>query len=385
MHVSSKLLPKVAPVREFVVKVAARCNLNCDYCYEYRHGDNSWRDLSKFITQDVYEEAARKIAAHAKAHGLNSVSISLHGGEPLLLGEKRLMRIASTFRKAIEAEGACVYLGMQSNGVLLTDKLAQVIRDNDIYVGFSVDGGATANDRHRLDFRGQSTYSRVLAGIETLRRISPEHASGLLAVIDIDNDPIETFDVLASFGLSNIDFLLPHYNWDRLPPKQENVESPYGKWLGEIWQAWVAGRHSDIRIRFLDNIVARLVGHPGIYEQMSDAPVQLITINTDGEFEGVDTLKSTGSGIQRTGLNIMQHDIDDLLSHPLYIFRQDWQTTLPIACTDCSIKTICTGGYIPHRFKAGSGFNNPSVYCHDIQFIVKRIKNSLEQYLGKSA
>ena len=113
--------------------------------------------------------------------------------------------------------------------------------------------------------------------------------------------------------------------------------------------------------------------------------MQLITINTDGDFEGVDTLKSTGSGIQRTGLNILRHDIDDVLSHPLYTFRQDWQTALPTACADCAIKTICTGGYIPHRFKADTGFNNPSVFCHDIQHIVGKVETTIRQSVGKPA
>lgn len=372
-----------APVREFILKVASRCNLDCDYCYEYRHGDESWRLARKLIAPAVYEEAARKIATHASTHGLREVAISLHGGEPLLLGEKRLARIATTLRSTIEATGTCLNLSMQTNGVLITDAVAEVVRDQRIYVGVSLDGGILANDRHRLDHRGKSSYSRVLAGIETLRRIAPERASGLLAVIDIENDPIETFDNLAALGLLNIDFLLPHHNWNRPPPGRKGVEAPYGKWLGAIWNAWVNGRHSDVRIRFLDNVVARLVGHPGLYEQMTDAPVQLITINPNGDLEGVDTLKSTGSGIQRTGLNITCHEIDEVLTHPLYTFRQDWQTALPTACTDCAIKLICTGGYIPHRFKSDTGFNNPSVYCRDIQHIVGEVEATIRQSVKK--
>lgn len=373
-----------APVREYVLKVASRCNLDCDYCYEYHHGDETWRLSRKLISPEIYEEVARKIATHSKTHGLNFVSVALHGGEPLLLGDKRLARIASTLRRTIEVTGTHLTLNMQTNGLLITDAIAEVIRDQEINVGISLDGGRSANDRHRLDHSGKSSYERVLAGIETLRRIAPERASGILSVIDIQNDPIETFDSLAALGLSSIDFLLPHYNWNRPPPGHDGVEAPYGEWLGAIWNAWINGRHSDVRIRFLDNIVARLVGHPGLYEQMSDAPVQLITINPNGDFEGVDTLKSTGSGVQKTGLNITRHDIDEVLLHPLYAFRQDWQKALPTACVNCSIKSICTGGYIPHRFKSETGFNNPSVYCRDIQHIVGMVETTVRESVGKS-
>ncbi len=369
-----------APAREFILKVASRCNLNCDYCYEYQHGDDSWRSASKLMKASVYNEAARKIAAHARQHQLDSVGIGLHGGEPLLLGAARLAQVADALRSNIEAVGTQISLGLQTNAALMTDEIASVIRDCGIFVGISIDGDRAANDRHRLDHRGKSSYGRVMAGVETLRRIAPQSISGILAVIDIENDPIETFDALASLDIENIDFLFPHHNWDRLPTGHENNESsPYGRWLGAIWNAWVGGRHSNVRIRFLDNIVARLVGHPGLYEQMTEAPVQLITISTDGDFEGVDTLKSTGSGIQRTGLNVLTSSVDDVMRHQQYLVRQDWQVALPTACAACKIRHICTGGYMPHRYKTETGFNNPSVYCRDIQHIVDTVETTIRQ------
>ena len=178
-------------------------------------------------------------------------------------------------------------------------------------------------------------------------------------MIDLENDPVQTFDELVSLGFQNIDFLLPHFNWDRPPPRSLGNATAYGEWYEAIWKAWVRGRHSHVRIRFLDNIVARLVGHPGIYEQMSDAPIQLLTITPDGDFEGVDTLKSTGSGIQKTGLNILRHEIDAVQSHPLYVFRQHWKQSISPLCEACQIRSVCTGGYLPHRYSTERGFDNP--------------------------
>ena len=377
--------PQIAtPVREFILKVAARCNLDCAYCYEYRLGDESWRSASKFMNPIVYETTARKIAEHVVKYDLKEISVAFHGGEPLLLGPARLDRLAASLREIIAPTGADLVLTMQTNATLITKQIAQVIQAHDIYVGVSLDGDKVANDRHRLDHCGMSSFDRVIAGINTLRVMAPGQLAGILAVVNIENDPIETFDALASLGVVNIDLLLPHFNWDRPPPRSLAQSSPaYGQWFGTIWDAWLGGRHSQMKIRFLDNIVARLVGHPGLYEQMSESPVALITINSDGAIEGVDTLKSTGTGVQKTGLNVLDHSIDDVLSHQLYLSRQDWKAALPDACGECDIKRICAGGYLPHRYRTGTGFNNTSVYCDDLYHLVTKIDKDIRSRIGK--
>lgn len=379
------MVQPAVPVREFIFKVVARCNLDCSYCYEYQHGDESWRFASKFMSPAVYETTATRIAEHVVKHDLKEISIALHGGEPLLLGPARLDQLARRLRKIIAPTGVAMTLTMQTNATLITSEIAQILHAQNIQVGVSLDGNKTANDRHRLDHRGRSSFKRVITGINILRAIAPGQPNGILAVVNIANDPIETFDGLAALGIDNIDLLLPHHNWDRLPPDSSSLGRPaYGQWFGTIWDAWLAGRHSHMRIRFLDNIVARLVGHPGLYEQMSESPVALITINSDGAIEGVDTLKSTGTGVQKTGLNVFDHSIDEVLTHQHYLSRQDWKTALPDACGECKIKQVCAGGYLPHRYRKETGFNNASVYCDDLFHLVTKIEMDIRTSIGKS-
>src|ERR1700678_658023 len=75
-----------APFREFIVKVHARCDLSCDYCYIYEMMDQSWRDQPRLMSDGIAERTAERIGEHARSHDLRNLTLILHGGEPLLAG-----------------------------------------------------------------------------------------------------------------------------------------------------------------------------------------------------------------------------------------------------------------------------------------------------------
>ena len=40
-------------INTFFLRVAASCNLNCDYCYVFKHRDKSWEKMPAKIPEDV--------------------------------------------------------------------------------------------------------------------------------------------------------------------------------------------------------------------------------------------------------------------------------------------------------------------------------------------
>lgn len=364
------------PIHEFVVKVAARCNLDCDYCYEYRHGDDSWKAAPKFLSMDAARALARRIKEHAASHRLTTVAINLHGGEPLLAGEDRLDKILCELR-SIENDGVTIEFAVQTNGTLFTPGIVGVLRKHGVRVGLSIDGPQGVNDLHRQDHQGRSSFEAVAEGLAVLKRYAPELFAGVLAVIDVRSKPLEVFDFIASTGTPFVDFLLPHYNWDRPPPRPDASPTCYGEWYYTIYSAWIAGRHSQMRIRFLENIIRRLVGGTGLYEQMTVDPVTLLVINTNGDIEGVDTLKSTGAGMQKLGVNVRGDSIEKAVNHPLIRVRQEGTRGLGQECRACDEVDICAGGYMPHRYSAAAHFDNRSVYCSDLYWLIKAIRQDL--------
>ncbi len=363
------------PANEFILKIASRCNLNCDYCYEYNLGDDSWRRQPAFMSLDTAMKAVERILEHIRAHAVtDTIVVSLHGGEPMLAGAAHVSAIAKLIRERLEPH-APVELTMQSNATLVDPDMLTVLRDNRIAVGVSVDGPSHVNDLHRLDHANRSSFDATYSGIRDLRDAGV--LSGILSVIDVTSDPLEVFDFVATLEVPQVDFLLPHHNWLRLPRRPNGDLRAYGKWYAPIWEAWLGGRHSWMRIRYFEQIIRALVGAQGLFEGLGLAAVQLIVVAADGSLEGVDTLKSCGDGQQKLHLSIIDAPIDAVLEKNVYAIRQAGADQLCDQCLACPYREVCGGGYFPHRYRGGGLFNSPSVYCDDIQHIIARIRGDI--------
>ncbi len=363
-------------INEIVLKVAARCNINCDYCYEFNRGDESWRTAERLISSNTVRQLGKRIAEHATANSIDRVIISLHGGEPLLLGHKRLNQLAEILWQEV-GNAAQLHLTMQTNAMLLSKSIAQVIARHDISVGVSLDGPERINDRHRLTHKNLSSYRRTITGIENLKEVAPQLLTGLLAVIDIENDPLELLDFFGGTGVNYIDFILPHYCWDQPPPRPNLSPTAYAEWYLKVYEAWLGGRQSHLRIRFLEQLIRQTAGGRSSYEQNSLAPVTLIIVNSSGEYEAVDAIKGTAPGKQFLGLNIREHSIDDVVSHPMICARMNGLQSLCSECQQCDHVSVCAGGYFPHRWGLGRGFDNPTVYCTDMYHLIHHISEDL--------
>lgn len=365
------------PFTEFVVKIASRCNLDCDYCYMYHAADQSWQAQPKLMSPSIIAALGRRIAEHAATHGVTRVGVSLHGGEPLLAGPAYIERFASVLRA--ELDGVCeMSLVCQTNATLITTEMAEVLKRNQIRVGISLDGDRVANDRHRRYRDGRSSFDAVLAGIDALCAVDETLLSGVLATIDIDNDPCATYDMIVSLGVENCDFLFPHGNWTTPPPALlDETATPYADWLTVIFDRWYGQPRQPLKVRIFRDIMNLLLGGAGGFEMVGHGPVTLLSIETDGSIELVDTLKTTYQGAAATALTLLGSPLDDALTHPGVVARQIGLDALAPKCFDCRFRDVCGGGMYTHRYREGSGFKNPSVYCADLYALMERIEARL--------
>ncbi|UWZ50174.1 FxsB family radical SAM/SPASM domain protein [Dactylosporangium matsuzakiense] len=364
--------PQLTPFSQFVLKINSSCNLACNYCYMYESADPVAAGGTVSMQDSTIAQVARRIADHAADHRLSRVAVIFHGGEPLLSGADSIARAARVIRGEAGA-GVTVDCSVQTNGVLLTERCVGLLADAGIRVGVSLDGDRVANDRHRRFRDGRSSAVAVRRGIEILRS-RPAMYAGLLSVIDLANDPRATYEALLAHEPPAIDFLLPHGNWSHPPPGRPPDDStPYGDWLIAVFDRWYDAPVQETRVRLFDQIIRGLVGFPSRSESIGLSPVSVLVVNTDGALEQVDTLRTAYPGAVATSLNVFDHPFDEALIHPDVVRRQGGLAALSEVCRECPVGRTCGGGYYPHRYRSGAGFDNPSVFCPDLFRLIRHI------------
>ena len=376
------------PFREFVVKIHSRCDLSCDYCYMYEMADQSWRERPRRMSDEVAEQTALRIGEHARAHRLPSVALILHGGEPLLAGPELISRLVRETRAAA-GSGVEVDVAVQTNGVGLNDSYLQLFERLGVKVGVSLDGNAEAHNRHRRFASGRGSYAAVSTALQRLMTTSFRHLfSGLLCTIDLRNDPIETYQALCAFEPPKIDFSLPHGTWEEPPPNRlpDQAGTPYADWLITIFDRWY--KAPQVQVRLFEEIMHLILGGKSATEVVGLSPSTIAVIETDGAIEQADTLKAAYQGAGLTGLHVSHDQLDVALLLPGLAARQLGVRALAAECRACHIHRVCGGGLYAHRYRAGTGFANPSVYCPDlirlIDHIHKTMKDSIEARLDRS-
>ncbi len=244
----------------FLVKVASRCNLDCDYCYVYHHADQSWRSMPRVLSSEDRQAFASQLASYVAYAGIRRCVVVFHGGEPLLVGSNELVSFARQLREAV---GASVKLdfSMQTNGLLLSREAIDQLAGADIGISLSLDGPKDANDLHRKSRRGRSSFQQTYRALQLLKA-SPDVFAGVIAVIDTRTPPRQLLEFFSEQAVPRLDFLLPDAHHLRLPPGRLDQPEIYERWLIEAFDIWF-DEFSGLQVRtfeaLLDAITWKLV------------------------------------------------------------------------------------------------------------------------------
>jgi uncharacterized protein len=371
------------PISTFVFKLTNECNLNCSYCYEKTKHNSDNINGSLIMSDELIVQTFFRISEHITLNKISQITIVLHGGEPLLVG---INKIAYIFHKAHDIIGnQCkVEFIMQTNGLLLDEKIFELFYKNNARIGISLDGDNDHNNK-RLTLNGKSSFELVEQKIKLLKnnKYGRRIFTGFLSVIDTESNPIIIYNYLANYKPLSIDFLLPMANHELYPPsKLEFEHTPYANWLIHLFDYWFILQKKQIRIKLFSNLIILLLGGNSETELIGNPIVDIVTINPNGAIDGIDTLDFISEGASSLKTNVFQSKFEEILSHPVILSRMQGLQILSPNCLSCKWVAICGGGYLPHRYSKINNFSNPSVYCKDLAKLIQHIRSRLVKELA---
>jgi uncharacterized protein len=137
------------------------CNIDCGYCYLPNRSSTHKMDL-EILRKIILEVFSSKLVNHP-------IDFLWHLGEPLVVSVEYYKKAFSIISEISKDTGIGYSLGFQTNAILLNEEWIELIKENKINIGVSIDGPDFIHDYQRVDKKKRGTHSQVMKGIRLLQ------------------------------------------------------------------------------------------------------------------------------------------------------------------------------------------------------------------------
>ncbi|QSI76632.1 anaerobic sulfatase maturase [Niveibacterium microcysteis] len=345
--------------------IGAVCDIACDYCFYLEK-----RALFPGSEQFKMPEAvlAKYIEEYVAAQSTPVVEFVWHGGEPTLLGIdffRRVVELQQPFRAQREIRNV-----LQTNGLHLNDEWCRFFKQNDFFIGISLDGPQAIHDRYRKDRHGAGTFERVMAGVRLLQHHGIEFNALACVGRGTAQHPLEVYRFFKAAGINFVQFtpiverepdaetkaiklwLARPSVLDRQEPNARvtpwTVEpGAYGDFLIAIYEEWVRNDVGSVFVMNFEWALTAWLGEPSPVCIFAKQCGRAVAMEHDGSVFACDHYVYPE---YRLG-NVMSDSLEAMVDRSVASgFGPHKEATLPQYCRTCEVKEACWGGCPKHRF-----------------------------------
>ena len=352
----------------FIIKVAERCNIDCDYCYYYKSGDDTWKSNPPLMKPAVFDLLAFRLAEFARDNHVEEMMLAFHGGEPMLADPVELERFIRRVKDCVPAVTRLDF-AIQTNGTVWNREWLEFFERTQIHIGVSIDGPSEIHDAHRRTKRGKPTHHktdeflRVCGAMAQAGRIP---YPSTITVINPEADTGAVADYLRQrYALRLVAFILPDDAANDILFNDSRARK-FGASLIDLYTKHAQDRR--IRNKEISHILGRIASRspgastPGTIEYIG------VSVQSGGEMKVNEELIPTGAW--RKAFPVCDLHTQSMQS---YFERAEFQdylamaSRIPSACSGCKWRVVCRGGSMHERRSPSNGFNSRSVFCAGYQ------------------
>lgn len=324
--------------------VTNNCNLRCTYCYIHKTDESM--DLATGLA------AIDAIFRSALAQGFRAVKLKYAGGEATLRFD--LLIALHQHAQALAAHhGLGLTEVVLSNGVALTQRMAEWLRDEGVRLMISLDGIAAAHDAQRTFLNGRGSSTSVL------RALDRAVAIGVSVSVSITITSRNAADLASVVGLAldyDLPFNLNFYRENSLSASFTDLRAEDAQLVAGLRAAFAVIEARLPQRRLIDGLLDR-----SSFQQPHDhacgAGYSYLVVDPHG-------------GIARCQMHIDQVVTNVFATDPLQVIRLDTSgfhnvpTHEKEGCRTCPWQLFCAGGCPALTFRATGRTDIRSPYCN---------------------
>ncbi|NLB00138.1 MAG: TIGR04083 family peptide-modifying radical SAM enzyme [Methanomicrobiales archaeon] len=336
------------------------CPSKCHYC---------WSSDEKSPRMSI--ETVREIAAWLKDYRSDQVTITFHGGEPLLAG-------AEFYRQALpilseELAHLAPTFALQSNLWLLTPEMAKIFAEYRIPIGSSIDGPEEINDSQR----GKGYFKKTMRGYEIARANGLDVRFICTFTCHSVERKEEIFDFFLERGFPlKLHPALPSLRSD--DPKEWALEPEvYGELLVYLLDKYLENL-GRIEVMNINDICRGIFTRHGTVCTFADCMGNTLAIGPDGSI--YPCYRFIGMPVYVMGNVSDRPTPDDLARSGAGRLMQAFKDYVDRECAGCAHIRYCRGG-CPYNAIAPTGGEVRDVDPHCVAY--KRIFDEITERLNE--
>jgi uncharacterized protein len=224
---------------KYTLLITQKCNLRCSYCYIRKKNCSMPLDIARDVVDFIYDRTPQQ----------ENIDIGFFGGEPIL--EFELMKsINSIIKNHSQYDSDRVTLSVVTNGLILTEEMAEFINAQEIEFCISCDGPPSIQDIFRCTPNGKCSSSAVEQTIKKAVEIFPSVLVNAVYTPSTLSYLPQTVEYFYTLGLKRI-FLSPDYSAAWTKEDIESLENVYNQVAEKYIKYYLLGNPHFINI--IDN------------------------------------------------------------------------------------------------------------------------------------
>ncbi len=324
------------PINILVKPASSACNMHCKYCFYEDEAVNRTKGFAGMMSNETAENMIESAARFASG----TCSFMFQGGEPTLAGLDFYRSFLETEKKYLRDDLTFLH-SIQTNGYALDDEWINFFKENDFFVGISLDGYADLHDLNRNGKNTGGSFNRVMRSIALLKKYGVRFNVLSVVTSRAARSAEKNYNFFKKQGLDNLQFipcLDPIGESSGFSPSAEE----YASFLTKTFRLWYAdfigGR--AVSIRTFDNWLSILLGGtPEACDMCGCCGIQFV-VEGDGSVYPCDFYALDEYKIGTVG----ESSFEEMLASPVAQRFVEVSLNVPEECRQCRWYPLCRNG-----------------------------------------